>query len=143
MKKIIIFSLLSVFLLSSQISFAETYPDACDSSAQIILNATGGCLAIDCNVFFDICGKCCPLIDIYIPDELPPPISFDEAYPQTISSTSPYVFPESTEPVEHLDSSTKTSDQDSSLFQTKNPIEYIIEGFKSAFDSLLIFFRLK
>ena len=59
MKKIIIFSLLSIVLFSSQVSLAETYPSTCDSMAQAILNATGGCSAIDCNTLSNICEKCC------------------------------------------------------------------------------------
>lgn len=59
MKKIIILSLFSALLFSSQVSFAETYPSTCDSLAQSILNATGGCSTIDCNTLSNICAKCC------------------------------------------------------------------------------------
>lgn len=59
MKKLIIFSLLSVLLFSPSLSLAGTYPDTCDETAQAIIDGIGGCSEIDCGMFPNICDKCC------------------------------------------------------------------------------------
>ena len=59
MKKLIIFSLLSVLLFSPSLSFAEVYPGTCDETAQAIIEGIGGCSGIDCGSFSNICDKCC------------------------------------------------------------------------------------
>lgn len=46
-------------LLSMTISFAQTYPSTCPSEAIGILEAVGGCDAVDCDRFPAICEKCC------------------------------------------------------------------------------------
>ena len=52
--------IITLFLiLSTQISFAQTYPSTCPSEAIGVLNAVGGCAAVDCNRFPAICQKCC------------------------------------------------------------------------------------
>lgn len=58
MKKIIIFSLFLVFIFSSHSSLAA-YPTTCPTEAQGILSAVGGCSAIDCGIYSNICAKCC------------------------------------------------------------------------------------
>ena len=59
MKKIIILSLFSAFFFSHQVSLAESYPTTCPTEAQAVLKAVGGCSAIDCKVYSNICAKCC------------------------------------------------------------------------------------
>ncbi|GEM_PF-2523490 len=58
-KKIIIFSLFLAFIFSYQVSLAETYPATCDSIAQAVLIATGGCASIDSVAYSNIYASCC------------------------------------------------------------------------------------
>ena|SRR3989338_2442513 len=59
MKKIIIFSLFLAFIFSVNLSIAQSYPTSCPTEAQVILNATGGCAAIDSTVYANIYTNCC------------------------------------------------------------------------------------
>ena len=59
MKKIIIFSLFVAFIFSSHSSLAASYPATCDSTAQAVITGIGGCSAIDCTAYSNICAKCC------------------------------------------------------------------------------------
>ena len=62
MKKITAFSLLltSYFLLLTPgVSFAQTYPVSCPAEAQAIVNAVGGCLAVDKDLYSAIYDNCC------------------------------------------------------------------------------------
>ena len=59
MKKIIFLSLFSFILLSPNFSLATTYPTTCPDVAQTILTSFGGCSAINCSTYSNICAKCC------------------------------------------------------------------------------------
>ncbi len=59
MNKIKLLIALIFIALFSATSFAQTYPDTCPPEAQGILNAVGGCAAVDCQKFPVICEKCC------------------------------------------------------------------------------------
>lgn len=60
MKKITI--LISYFLfLISNIAFAASYPASCPTEAKAIVDAVGGCSAIDKNKFSSVYQKCCAI----------------------------------------------------------------------------------
>lgn len=58
-KTIIFFVFFSALIFSYQLSSAETYPATCDVTAQAVISGLGGCPAIDCNTYSNICAKCC------------------------------------------------------------------------------------
>lgn len=58
MKKLFILTFFFSFAVFHQPVLAA-YPSGCSLQSQSILNAVGGCLAIDCNSYTSICGKCC------------------------------------------------------------------------------------
>lgn len=57
MKKI---SLITIFyLLIANFSFAASYPASCPTEAKAIVDAVGGCSAVDKNIYSAVYNKCC------------------------------------------------------------------------------------
>ena len=90
MKKIIIFSLLSAFLFSSQLSLAETYPTSCPTEAQAVIKAVGGCSALDCKIYSNVCAKCCVKVVAPVKTTTTAPVSSPTVAPKpaVVPSTS-------------------------------------------------------
>ena len=48
-----------ISLLLPSVVSAQTYPQTCPQEAVGVLNAVGGCSAVDCSLYPSICNKCC------------------------------------------------------------------------------------
>lgn len=56
--KLFLVLVLMLTVLCPAISFGASYPASCPTEAQGILNALGGCSAVDCSAYGAICSKC-------------------------------------------------------------------------------------
>lgn len=58
MKKIFLVLFVLLFISSAKVSVAS-YPVSCPDVAQAIVDAVGGCSAVNCSQYEAICSKCC------------------------------------------------------------------------------------
>lgn len=155
MKPIVISFLLLFFTpfalsLSNGLAFAETYPNSCPSEARSILNAVGGCSAVNRSSYPSVYEKCCVKSASVSPAPTPPPTT---PKPTPVKSPSPSITPSQqltpikyTEPFRNFSkpaSATQTQESIEIPPSENKPIKIIREGFRKTFDRLLRFFRFR
>lgn len=64
---------------------AESYPTTCPTEAQGILKAVGGCSAIDCKTYSNICAKCCVVVTAPVKVTTPAPAPAKTSVQQPIT----------------------------------------------------------
>ena len=77
-----------LLLLSPVIAFAASYPASCPAEAQAIVNAVGGCSAIDPDQYSSIYEKCCSVNGAQNPQPPSEP-TFELEEPATEPSPEP------------------------------------------------------
>ena len=141
------FTLITIFyLLFTNLSFAETYPNSCPAEAQAIVKAVGGCSAVKKNQYPSVYEKCCAL---------PAPSAGSGQAPVTpkptpVKAPTPSITPSQqlkpiqySEPFRDVPKLTPAQELTPSAQLENKPLKIIREGFRRTFDRLFRFLRFR
>lgn len=138
MKKITISLLLFLF---TPFSFAASYPSSCPAEAKAIVEAVGGCSAVNKNQYPSVYEKCCALPAPVTPKPMPV-----KPLPPVIPTPVPSPKLEYSEPLKDLprvEPATLTPEAISPPVVKKKPLQVFKEIFQRGFNRFLRFFRFR